>query len=104
MKDAQEAIDYALGRALPAVSRYSTQAVNIMKGMGWVPGEGLGKRSDGRPSPIPPPPPASGKGGATRGLGGGPRTRGRGGDRGGGEGNTCPSFLALSHMSPPQVR
>ena len=93
VSDAHVALDYALGRTHPVESRYSQQSVKIMKLMGWTPGEGLGERSDGRTNPIPTPPPSGGKGRGSRGLGGGQRTRGHGGDRGGDGTSKGPTFL-----------
>ena len=79
-RDAGQAIRHAIGAPTSdsVYHRYSEQSLAMMQGMGWTPGTGLGRDSQGRTSPIPTPNPRGGGG-----LGG-PPARGARPDPGGG--------------------
>ena len=57
-----EALEYALGEARPELRRYSHVALQMMRAMGWNPGQGIGKHGQGRVEPIPTPQPPGGGG------------------------------------------
>lgn len=63
LSTAQEAIDYALGNAVPEMQRYSAAARKMMADMQWTFGQGLGKHGQGIVEPIAVKPCASGGGG-----------------------------------------
>ena len=53
IRSCAEALEYALGEARPELRRYSHVALQMMRAMGWNPGQGIGKYGQGRVEPIP---------------------------------------------------